>query len=510
MDKYYRKDNFITFEQYVENVYMSLVTKYKIQNAGIKRLKVCKFTNDSPLKFKSGVCVFGQIPYWDTNSLIPLSQEEIFRENSTIKIAKETSVITVGEKMNPLKNLKSFYSRKNITFDFQQKSDKITVILMCSYLDKSFQEKIEFMHNLFFVKHAENWNDKIVNYIGILLGNNYTNLRECNISDTCNYYLMKTKNFIYNKMFYKLDKLSELSALVIVSEDNKIIYCDKFDTETAENIIHQALKHEKIIVNPYQENIMAKNQSSIYEIYKCWQNNEKQIKSNSTIIRNALRISQQYNPELQIFENPISSYFLKLEFKNNKETSLKLRESIVKMFENHCSLNLEIINKHLPKNPHDSLSRHNNCSQCKKIILSESQFICISCIPPVAFCFDCGIQNAEKINSGHFHNLVFIQQSTKVDEIDKIALDLNKTIDRTHKTKKCSGCKITPIIGTRWKCMNCENVNLCENCFKIIEQNDTKNILFEYIQRKLLKNRHLHNSHTYIKIEYASSFKENT
>ncbi|KAI6653165.1 hypothetical protein LOD99_3692 [Oopsacas minuta] len=35
-----------------------------------------------------------------------------------------------------------------------------------------------------------------------------------------------------------------------------------------------------------------------------------------------------------------------------------------------------------------------------------------------------------------------------------------------HKIK-CSGCRQTPIVGLRFKCSNCRNYNLCQNCFMV-------------------------------------------
>ena len=38
--------------------------------------------------------------------------------------------------------------------------------------------------------------------------------------------------------------------------------------------------------------------------------------------------------------------------------------------------------------------------------------------------------------------------------------------DTTHKNVWCDKCKMKPIIGTRYKCGNCVDFDLCSNCKK--------------------------------------------
>ena len=51
-----------------------------------------------------------------------------------------------------------------------------------------------------------------------------------------------------------------------------------------------------------------------------------------------------------------------------------------------------------------------------------------------------------------------------------------------HNGIKCDNCGIFPITGIRYKCMECENFNFCENC----EKNNTHPHLFYKIKKNIL------------------------
>jgi hypothetical protein len=48
---------------------------------------------------------------------------------------------------------------------------------------------------------------------------------------------------------------------------------------------------------------------------------------------------------------------------------------------------------------------------------------------------------------------------------------------------RCAGCKMTPIVGIRFRCLHCFNVDLCQNCFftqKDIKGHKIKHEMHEY------------------------------
>uniref|UniRef100_A0A1I7SB28 ZZ-type domain-containing protein n=1 Tax=Bursaphelenchus xylophilus TaxID=6326 RepID=A0A1I7SB28_BURXY len=55
-----------------------------------------------------------------------------------------------------------------------------------------------------------------------------------------------------------------------------------------------------------------------------------------------------------------------------------------------------------------------------------------------------------------------------------------------HKNAKCAGCKMYPIVGLRFKCLHCFNVDMCQNCFfarKTIKGHKPEHELQEYYEK---------------------------
>jgi len=41
----------------------------------------------------------------------------------------------------------------------------------------------------------------------------------------------------------------------------------------------------------------------------------------------------------------------------------------------------------------------------------------------------------------------------------------NSRPDEVHRNVHCDGCEADPIVGTRWKCEDCSNFDLCQTCY---------------------------------------------
>lgn len=61
-----------------------------------------------------------------------------------------------------------------------------------------------------------------------------------------------------------------------------------------------------------------------------------------------------------------------------------------------------------------------------------------------------------------YHNqLESIPQSAQVPESDKLQVKVSEVV---HQNVRCDGCKVSPIIGDRYKCSVCEDFDFCSRC----------------------------------------------
>ncbi|KXS21139.1 hypothetical protein M427DRAFT_51410 [Gonapodya prolifera JEL478] len=53
-----------------------------------------------------------------------------------------------------------------------------------------------------------------------------------------------------------------------------------------------------------------------------------------------------------------------------------------------------------------------------------------------------------------------------------VAEDASRRRGLVHRGTRCDGCGVTPIVGVRYKCINCPNFDLCEECEERVEAGD--------------------------------------
>ena len=84
-----------------------------------------------------------------------------------------------------------------------------------------------------------------------------------------------------------------------------------------------------------------------------------------------------------------------------------------------------------------------------------------------------------------------LQLSKILENKNDRIFETGSSISTVHKGIKCSNCGIDPIIGIRYKCLMCDNFNLCEKCEKLEDNNINShphNLIKMRKEEKKLKN----------------------
>ena len=97
------------------------------------------------------------------------------------------------------------------------------------------------------------------------------------------------------------------------------------------------------------------------------------------------------------------------------------------------------------------------------------------------------IENDQKLNSliKKIPEKMEKDLNKKVEELENLYYDKNKNdINEIHTGIKCDKCQMYPIIGIRYKCLLCQNYNLCEKC----ERQNCRTREHDHIFLKYIKN----------------------
>ena len=101
---------------------------------------------------------------------------------------------------------------------------------------------------------------------------------------------------------------------------------------------------------------------------------------------------------------------------------------------------------------------HVICDGCKEEPLKGIRYKCKKC-DNLDFCEDCYKKNKES----HGHDFIKIEHPRCRNRLGHPNKDyLNRGI--IHSKVMCDGCGMLPISGWRYKCILCDDYNLCENC----------------------------------------------
>lgn len=76
---------------------------------------------------------------------------------------------------------------------------------------------------------------------------------------------------------------------------------------------------------------------------------------------------------------------------------------------------------------------------------------------------------SSKNNNNNNNSVPSYYQNTSTDFSNFFLNNLtnsNRHNDSTHISTRCDGCKVDPIVGARYKCLQCKNFDYCEECFQ--------------------------------------------
>jgi len=131
----------------------------------------------------------------------------------------------------------------------------------------------------------------------------------------------------------------------------------------------------------------------------------------------------------------------------------------------------------------------NSCVVCYMSPIIGGCFTCQQC-PSFAACQNCYFTKQETLQTKKYRGH---------ENTHQLTLTL-KCQSQMAKLVKCMGCQKTPIVGVRYRCSNCFNFDLCEECFLQHTENG-QDIKPDF------KNEH-HRSHKFFKLEMKAVQKE--
>lgn len=146
-------------------------------------------------------------------------------------------------------------------------------------------------------------------------------------------------------------------------------------------------------------------------------------------------------------------------------------ESSYKAFNKSNSKNMKIyceLEKKVEKRS-DGVFIHKtvSCDYCKIFPIVGNRYKCLQCSN-----YDlCGVC---EVNQRHDKHVIVKYTETQDPRNIIVLLNNGDQSSDIHVTTRCDGCSIKPIIGFRYKCIECHNYDLCSEC-------QTKNVHSQHI-----------------------------
>lgn len=148
------------------------------------------------------------------------------------------------------------------------------------------------------------------------------------------------------------------------------------------------------------------------------------------------------------------------------------------------------------------------CDKCGKALGVCDQYLCVMCSPLKYYCTEC-LKPRDNIRSKtdlvHPHAFYFLQKdSTPVlDELRIKYVSISDTEEYNEAyVVYCKSCKEDKTLKVIWKCANCEQVDLCPDCFHISRNPDHSK--YKTLHDICARFKHDVKTHIYVRVDLIS------
>ena len=255
-----------------------------------------------------------------------------------------------------------------------------------------------------------------------------------------------------NEIIDQLEETKKLNESMTMLNDTSI-----FQDDISKDILVNNLKEEKSILSKQLED--ERKKIGIIEKFYIDDNNKLKQKLNK--VENEYNLQKKQiltNNDLLIkneIEKGINDYI------NKSKLNLEQKESEINKIKNDYENKINAIREecYLEMEQKYSQIYEEKLKQVYESAMNNSKMLYDNIISQNKEQFE---QEEKKRNEIINSNLL----KSNINNISNISrISQCKTV---HKNVQCNECKMFPIIGYRYKCLECPNYNLCDNCEKIV------------------------------------------
>jgi len=292
-----------------------------------------------------------------------------------------------------------------------------------------------------------------------------------------------------NEFDVNIKKLEELKNKIeneMKEIDNTYIKVDKETTKSyelkreklkkEEEDLKEKLKTEVTKIKEKLENYLSQiyNLSNdcdkIIKGLKSFQKEEKNMIKTLSYVSTINKTQKNIN---SFFQQPMINLNL---FYNEEKGKIEYKEYSFNIFKNSYDIQSKILNGSGKKVEYiyklQESMKHSNMEEYKKDKKEEELE------------FENNVKNIIETNVNSIKNdilnSIIIESSSKKDNKSKKSQNISKDVI-VHLGIQCNNCGMLPIVGIRYKCVECDNYNLCSKC----EENKIHPHLFYKIKKNL-------------------------